>query len=688
MISHVISQAQANRKVLLAKTISDSIDFDSVILTNKDAVRILYKDYLNRKAEIFPIVKRCDNTIGANIFDTPIEQRLEAAKEANSPWRFSYILRGGWNSMKGNYKSISEQNNYDLLTALIAVFQILQLDKPVDFDLLCSKIFLKDSRYHWTFDDLGYLVKKRIVISEKEVRIVHLESANVITALFFNEEKDEKQSLVLQLIEDSYLNGEISPLGIVWLCNGAGRYLDPFWRSEDIFITDYIIDDIPTRLKALGNSEEVRNLMYLLKKLLVANKKEANLQIISTHERQLIELINKADSISAWSFSELFNSIYNADHKLHNKIARKVSWSRLIDRMVSEQKPDYYSWGNLFNRGLSLLGRKWTCVYTTEMCNCLNQAISRATVTNIEDITSFICSVSFLIPNQMNEMMMRLMPVYKQLFMRNTDRVLRIIDFDFMLYICGMDLWSNRKVSEQQRNIAIEFIKTFSAKALANVISDSSMHEWLSIRDVLYFIQCFDFEVYHEVIKNIDLKKLSETVKNSWSQSYEVSLIIDCLATADISIAKKFMSMNSDQITVFAPALISVNPDMAIKMTKASIAKLDIFAENNWDDSYAAFKALINTNRQFAIDYLRSNIDVFASAYSNVRALDFVDKYALHLLKEIEKIDNESYYKIVGKIDNSKIEKNWDLCGGIPPRKKQWIQRRKIEFYKMIGLSI
>ena len=687
LISQVISQAQSNRKVLLAKTISDSIDYDSVILTNKDAVNVLYKEYLNRKAEIYSIVKKCDKTIGANFFDTPIEQRLEAAREANSPWQFSYTLRGGWNSMRENYKSISEYNNCDLLTALVAVFQILQLDKPVDFDLLCRRTSLKDSRYHWTSDDLSYLFKRRIIASEKDVRIVHLESANVITALFFNEERNEKQSLVLQLIEDSYLNGEISPLGIVWLCNGPGRYINSYWRSEDLFITDHIIDDFPARLKLLGNSEEVRNLMYLLEKLLLSNKKEAGIKFISSHARQLIELMNKADSISAWGFGVLLNSIYNSDNKLHNRFVQQVAWGSLIERMVSEQKPDYYSWGKLFNRGLSLFGRKQDCAYSTEMYNCLNLLVSRATVINIESITSFICSVSFLIPNQLNELMMRLMPVYKQLFMRNTDRVLHIIDFDFMCRICGVDLWGNRKVPEQQRTIAIEFINTISAKALANVISDSSLHEWLSIRNVLYFIYCFDVETYNAVIKNIDLEKLSEAVKDSWNKSYEISLIIEYLATADIVIAKEFMLMNSDQITVLFPIMISVNPSMAIKMAKETGARLDVFAEHNWEDTYAAFNALFKSDRQFAINYLRNNIDVFAVAYSNVRALDFRDRFALDLLKEIEKVDNDSYYKIIERADKDRIDKNWDLCGGIPPRKKQWIQKRKMEFYKIMGLT-
>lgn len=64
LIDQITRQARSNRKVLFSRTISDTINFDSVLLTKKDAVDVLYKDFLARKNEIWPIVKLYDNTIG------------------------------------------------------------------------------------------------------------------------------------------------------------------------------------------------------------------------------------------------------------------------------------------------------------------------------------------------------------------------------------------------------------------------------------------------------------------------------------------------------------------------------------------------------------------------------------------------------------------------------------------------
>ena len=74
---------------------------------------------------------------------------------------------------------------------------------------------------------------------------------------------------VLKMIEDAFINKEISPLGIVWLCNGCNRYINHYWRIEDRFLTDRIIENVSMQLYEPQTSEDARNIMYLLEKILV-----------------------------------------------------------------------------------------------------------------------------------------------------------------------------------------------------------------------------------------------------------------------------------------------------------------------------------------------------------------------------------------------------------------------------------
>ena len=91
-------------------------------------------------------------------------------------------------------------------------------------------------------------------------------------------------------------------------------------------------------------------------------------------------------------------------------------------------------------------------------------------------------------------------------------------------------------------------------------------------------------------------------------------------------------------------------------------------------------KALRKSDKEFSVRYLKSNITQFSEVYSNVSAYDFTGREALDLLKEIEKIDRESYFKIISGIDRDKVLNRWDQFSGISPRKKQWVKKRKKEF--------
>lgn len=686
LIAQIQSQARMNRKVLFARTISESINPDSIILTNRDSVDILYRDFLKRKDEVLSIVKQLDNTVGVNFLDLPIEQRIEEANGANSPWQFSYILRGGWRTMKEAYKAVGDHNDCDLLVAAIAVFQIMQLDKAVDLTRIYRKIKEINPAYRWTESDVEFLVERKIIISKNDIRIVHLESASVITALFFDEKKSEKQSLLIRIIEKAFINNEISPLGLVWLCNGCKRYSRELWATDELFITDEIIRNVSVKLNEIHSSEEVRDIMYLLNKIIMLGDKGKGINIVLNNEARILELANKADGISAWGFGEILNSLFNYDKVLHNLFSNQIIWKDLMKRMRLEESTNYYAWGRMFNRGLALLRRKECIVYSDAIYELVKALISNATMHNVVEITSFLCSISFLIPVRLHKLIKKLVSLYEQCFSANIEGIKDILSYDFISIICGVDFWDNRKPLPEQENTAKAIINVIPDVKLANYISNSNMQEWISIRYILYFLYYFDFKKYSIVIKQLELSQLSNMTRYSWDRCYEVSMIIETLATADVSIAKDYIVMNTERIEHLYPAMIIIDPDFAIKLNVEKGRKLDLTAGESWEDRMVALKALSKTNKQFTIEYLKGIENVIIDLYSNVRALDFTERFPLDFLNEIRKLDGELYNTIVKNIDRKNVEKNWDLCGGIQPRKKRWVDKRKEEYFKIIGL--
>ena len=208
-----------------------------------------------------------------------------------------------------------------------------------------------------------------------------------------------------------------------------------------------------------------------------------------------------------------------------------------------------------------------TCTLMPQLLQNDDFLISKTTVYNIEEITWFLCSVSFLNYVRMHALIADIIPIYEQFFSINTERAIYLINFDFMTYICGMDLWENRKPLIQQEKTA----NIIPSSKLAVVISNSCAYDWIAIRDILYFISYFDSKKFISIIKQINLYQLSEMAKYSWNRIYEISLIFDCLAFADTSVAKNFLAMNKDRITV--------DPKSVIRLNKEKNVKIELFVE-------------------------------------------------------------------------------------------------------------
>lgn len=108
IVDKVCEQANNMRKIILTKTLSEKSTYESISLTNDDAVNEIRNDYMNRQAEISQIVHVLDSDIGNDFFKTSLEYRLSVAGKAKTPWQFNYILRGGWQGMRAAYEEVSK----------------------------------------------------------------------------------------------------------------------------------------------------------------------------------------------------------------------------------------------------------------------------------------------------------------------------------------------------------------------------------------------------------------------------------------------------------------------------------------------------------------------------------------------------------------------------------------------------
>ncbi len=111
------------------------------------------------------------------------------------------------------------------------------------------------------------------------------------------------------------------------------------------------------------------------------------------HKKNFLEWIQNADSETAYAYSQLINTLINTDIKLHREFVRQIDWTSLQESLMRENKPNLYSWGNLYNRLTYSLSKKEYLLVGEMLESVIEKLCKKASILNIEDLSYFFCFV-------------------------------------------------------------------------------------------------------------------------------------------------------------------------------------------------------------------------------------------------------------------------------------------------------
>ena len=279
-----------------------------------------------------------------------------------------------------------------------------------------------------------------------------------------------------------------------------------------------------------------------------------------------------------------------------------------------------------------------------------------------------------------------ILPILKLYFAIDVENVFKIINFDFILYFCGVDFLDYSRINENSLEVAKIIVSIIPEESFTCKLSEISMRIWNGAIYILSLINICYKEKFIRIINNLDLTNLSRTHNDNWNLKYEIDNIIECLMIASITKAREFILMNESCIKQYTAIMVYLCPEQSIKNNLENAIPLVVFDSDNWEYIYLALDSLKRAKQEYSINYLLENKFRLIQRYSDVRALDFINRGAIDLLLLINVLDSELYFDIINSIDKQKITENWDQCGGIPQNKKGWITRRKSHFYKLIGI--
>ena len=651
----LINQVRPNRKIIFAKTVTDTIQADTVLLTNRDAVNILYQDFMKRKDEILPIVQQCDKRIGINFLDSRIEWRLENAKKAITPWQFNYILRGGWQTIKEQYQTITSHRNCGMLAAIIAALQVMQLDKAVDYNWLCSWVKEIDETLCWDIEDLQYLIGQKIVLSEDDVRIVHLESAkSILTHHYTNcDWKNDKLRIV---IERAFLENSVSPLGIVWLCNGMGGLA---WRRVDqLLISEKMISMAFDNLQSTTSPDARMGLAYFMEKVFSMDYEKNGHWYFCNNEQIILDWVEHACSENVYSYSRLVNTVYNTNHNEHKTFVSRVNWKQLFSALDAEKEPNLYSWGELVNRLTAFFPRGKEVPFTDILHATIDNLVAKTNIDNISGLSDFLSQIVYLSPAYIHEVIRKLTPIYRAFLLKDIFRATDIFTTDFLGYICGIGFLVRRPSMEQQQT-SMALVKEIPEKEFAHAMSTCYPRDWNKMYDIMCLIGRYDLTKAKRIVTLIDTCSLSEMLKDAWDDPHDIVRACSAISIGDNKIAKKFIEDNQERIKKMHSPLIMIAPRCAIKLFKMGVT-VDLMTGHWWDCSYHALSALIKADSSTTRGILRQNLPVVAERLNTISTCYMEESYCLKFVQLIHKFDQTIFDELVNQIDVNKMNDSWE----------------------------
>lgn len=659
-IEQVITRSQSHTKIILAFT---SINNDThlysepIRITNYDAVKTIAKDYKKRKQEILPVVQRFDKHVGDDMFSYSFEKRIDNAVEKNTPWLFNYTLRGGWNTVNEQFQSVYDHNRCGLLTMIIALFQILRLDCPVDFDWLRSYIKEFDKQISWTEKDLNYLIRNKLIASTDDVRIVHIESANHIVRCFYKIADESSKQLICRILENGYDNNLFSVQGLLWLQSAVSS--SPY-DLEDTILTEKLLDSVFSDLDSVQDEKQRGFTVYLLERISHLHREKNSKYYFKQNEQVFARWIAAATSQNAYAYSLLINALNNQGEDHVKSFVSKIDIDSLLRGFAECSVEDLYSWCKLLDYLSFAYDEEERAAFGERLCGSLRDKNRSVTVRNVAGFYEAMSEICWLNHELILELIGDHIDEFHKLWSSEPECAICVMTgIKFLYCVCGISYYSNEKPSKKQKEFSKRLVKAMPVTPVASFISHSLPRLWNSIYEMGILLYYNDKRKYSQLIKALDLDALNRSAASFWKKtSGELHLLFGFIANGDHTSAQVFFEANKNEIEELGVVFIKVLPEQAIGLYKKYV-KLRLF-ENHWNTtSLEALKALHDASEDDYKMILDSEMSQIVNKINDMCILDFekYEKSLYEVVSYIKKTYPDILLRIVPALDYDRLRK-------------------------------
>lgn len=543
---------------------------------------------------------------------------------------------------------------------MIALKQIITLDKPVDKLWLYEKfkIWEKDSR--WCDRTLTYLHSNKIIIDITEIRALHLESASRIIANFLNESTHDECKIFYKLIQDEFISNECSLRGIIWFLNLMFAY-DCSHSLYYFVLTQTTVTKIIERCFQANSSEEQASAAHIME--FIATRKYGLLSFEEIINRYSIlsEWIENVDGKTAYAYSNILNGMHNENPSLQLKFTSNLKISRIAEQMSLMDENDLYGWGRFIDRLVAFQSKKWRKnFYEVLPIENFQNNIDNLSPDKIGGFIEFLSGMYLLNQKYSHAKLIDCIPKIKVSFEKNLSETWAEFDFSSMWRFFGFNSLSRSRPNSLQRETTKKIILQISEEVFADCITYGKPRDWQRIFSLAYLIDKYDKPKIIKAVTAVNFEVLDITSKGLWAtQPHELMLLCDILASGDSNLTSDWVFSHRQEIEVLCSTLAVISPK-TVEYLINNERKVELCSGHWWATSANAIKRLIAFDKRLAINVIKQNRDTICSKLSNLERIDCEE---IHLfIKAIIEADSITANTIFDCIDISIANIAWEKC--------------------------
>lgn len=446
-----------------------------------DAVKSIKNFCLKNKVQLLPIVQSLNSIVGEDYLSQSIERRIEIAAKEKTPWLFNYILIGGWKNARKEIDVVKNNNRADLLILLIAINQIVTLDRGVTIKTIAEQTKKYNDSADWFKQSFKIIKEKGLLIFDGQyVKLKHIEHArNSLNVL--NDENDQNIINIIAIVIKECMSDLNNKKGTYSLLKAISYNWHTFFYYNSISNDNYIIN-LSEKLLNEENYNEYN--IYILEGL-IRDGSKIDRKFLDKNKEIINKWVLEVNEHTAYALYNLLNTcINNGLHETKDFLKLDSEYIITIANIFSNKEigPELYYFSEFFGRLKIFISRELKKIYSQ------NFKIKQYKITNYEDLIyySSFCKNIFIEQNSFFES-----------FIINKEAIIKLFNYDcikfynnaheilyYAFYFGPLEIRTNKK----QKRLAQELLKEINANEIAKRMNMISKREIRRIGEILHFI--------------------------------------------------------------------------------------------------------------------------------------------------------------------------------------------------------